>query len=187
MNVHLGDIWTAYDGQSWLGFTANSVLIPKWVKRPGGLKVQAHLLVMGAGAAKQVRDNYLRVDPDAEEYPLWRNISEHMGRMVFCGTGCNEGYFKVAFYPPLKLFAFQVKFHFKPPANLYLIKHSAEALAEWMKENPTETVHLNFPGIGAGWADPVAVLGKLDCLLETNINFWVDKPGQYKKIMEALK
>lgn len=186
MNLALGNMWSAYDEADLFCFTANSTLTTKWVTRSGGLRIEAHFLVMGAGIARQVRDRYLALSSEAENYNLWRNVAEHMGRIVYCAAGCDEGYYRLAIYEPLKLAAFQVKYHFKPAANLFLITRSAEALAGWMSENPAKRVHLNFPGIGAGLTSPLAVLPSLKPLAATPVTLWVDRPEQYHRIKEAM-
>lgn len=185
MNLCLGNMWSVYSQADFFGFTANSTLVKKWIVRPSGLRVETHHLVMGTGFAREIRDYHLTAVHD-NLYPLWENVTEHMGRMVFNKTGCNEGRFDLAFYEPLKLFAFQVKYHFKLTADLRLIRHSAKALADWMTEHPGQSVHLNFPGIGAGLASPKVVFPYLESLRDTDVNLWVKWPVQYKAIKELM-
>jgi hypothetical protein len=124
-------------------FTGNPVL-----KRNGAI-------VMGRGAAKQVRDTYEGIDqvfgaqikakPDASI--LWASL----------GPEKYIGWFKV-------------KHHWQQPADLKLIQASCRELWKLATEHPEVTFHMNYPGIGNGKLDINSVAGMLDKLPD---NVWV--------------
>ena len=120
--------WCDYETNILL-FTANSYL-----RKDGDL-------VMGAGAARLVKENYHLVPQGIgrqithlSEYNLkWYSIQGHQNT-----------------YPAFWLGAFQVKFSFNQPADLQLIKNSCSKLSSVAERRPDHTFHLNFPGIGNG-------------------------------------
>lgn len=91
-------------------------------------------LVMGRGAAKQVRDLYYRV-----QYELGEKVNidsrYHLLRSESAG------------FP---IWVFQVKTHFKSNADIGLIKESTVVLKFVATTYPETTFHMNFPGIGNG-------------------------------------
>lgn len=108
-------------------FTGNSIVR----KGDGGL-------VMGRGAARQVRD-------------LYPGIDQRFGAMMPTA-------FRLAFltYNANRFGWFQVKHHWAEPADLQLIGESAELLRKIAEIHPHMTFHLNAPGIGNGqlhWDD----------------------------------
>lgn len=108
-------------------------------------------LVMGRGAAKQVRDTYPGVDKRIKsDRPV-----------TFCRLGPNQylGYFCV-------------KDHFRESADLDLIGQSVTALVTHASRVPQATFHLNYPGIGAGRLSESAVEPILQRLPD---NVWVYK------------
>ena len=128
-------------------FTGNS-----YIKRNGSL-------VMGAGAAKAVRDAYPGFDQAIGkaitlQYPgynsqyglIWpdRTDLKHQGLPLI---GC-----------------FQVKFHFKDRAKTWLIESSAQKLTRLALEKPEITFHMNYPGIGNGGLSEHYVAPLLTCL-----------------------
>ena len=102
-------------------------------------------LVMGAGAAKAVRDAYPGID---SRIPLNSPVT-----YVEVTPGSNQW-----------LGRFQVKHHWKDAADLELIAQSAEILARHATLRPNVQFHLNAPGVGNGrlqWADVQPLLTRL--------------------------
>jgi hypothetical protein len=106
-------------------FTANNV------------RTKAGKLVMGAGAAKAVRNAYpgidLRIPVDA--LVTYAEVKPGSGQWIG---------------------RFQVKHHWKDAAELELIKRSSQLLSSHAKQRPNVQFHLNAPGVGNGqllWAD----------------------------------
>ena len=117
------DYATAPEGQGIYLFTGNS-----YVKQNGAL-------VMGRGAAKQVRDRYLGIDFD-----LGKQI-DHLGTYGLCMSR--------DVLPSLG--AFQVKYSAFDKANLELIRYSANTLRQYCDLMERRyPVFMNFPGIGNG-------------------------------------
>lgn len=104
-------------------FTGNPVL-----KRNGAI-------VMGRGAAREVRDRYPGIDMSfgsgVIQYPeahiLWVKIT-----------------------PKQVIGWFKVKYHWADIADITLIQHSTQELTEFAINNPNNTFHMNFPGVGNG-------------------------------------
>lgn len=100
-------------------------------------------LVMGRGAARQVRDH-------------WPTVQHHIRTDK-----------PVTFYPihdEQWIGWFQVKHHWRDPADLALIRRSSEALASIARRRQGRRFHLNAPGIGNGrlqWADVEPLLANL--------------------------
>lgn len=86
-------------------------------------------IVMGRGAAKQVRDTYPGIGRmiSTERPVTFTQITDRQ----FIGW-------------------FQVKHHWKDAADLDLITTSAAFLDHAAKTRPEVTFHMNFPGIGNG-------------------------------------
>lgn len=105
-------------------FTGNTI-----VKNNGAL-------VMGAGAAKQIRDAYPGIDGSFGK--LIKRLPEaHILWVAFENPQQHLGWFKV-------------KYHWADDADLDLIAESARRLAEIARSNPFRTYHLNYPGVGNG-------------------------------------
>ena len=107
-------------------FTGNS-----YVKRNGAL-------VMGRGAARQVRDLYPGIDKQFGQAVL---ESRDAGRAIYgvivkCGPNENIG-------------VFQVKHGFREKAKLDLITFSVQVLGEFASRFD-RGIHMNYPGIGNG-------------------------------------
>ena len=104
-------------------FTGNPV-----VKQNGAI-------VMGRGAAKQVRDFYpgidIRFGNGIKEFPnhhlLWVSLHEDQ----------HLGWFKV-------------KNHWQSPAEISLIEESSRQLGDIATRYPDKTFHMNYPGVGNG-------------------------------------
>lgn len=119
-------------------------------------------IVMGRGAAKQIRDTYpdidiqfgdaLRAKPDA--HIVWIKVKFH----------------SKASNPMQRLGWFKVKDHWKDPARLSLIQESSNQLREIAERNPDITFHMNFPGVGNGGLQDHLVLPLLETLPD---NVWI--------------
>ena len=105
-------------------------------------------LVMGRGAAAEVKHRYPHVPGE-----LGRQILAAKQRMGFYGLlwAGNIG-------------VFQVKHHFREPAEYGLIGDSATLLATEAFAVPDLTFHMNFPGIGFGGLEYDRVLPMLASL-----------------------
>jgi len=141
-----GDMWSVFDEVDYFVITTNAI-----IKNNGAV-------VMGAGIAKQVRDK-------------WPGIDIEIGRGIqkVCPSGGEYGLILGN-----KIGVFQVKYHFKHMANLYLIDQSAKALAAHARANPDTTYAMNFPGIGNGSLDKEAVQPILEKLPD-NVQVWAFK------------
>jgi len=127
MKLMIGNLWDYTDKADVLIFTGNS-----FIKRNGEL-------VMGRGMALEVKKRYpfvpkligelIRSYPNPRKYGL--AILENLKL-------------------PFKIGSFQVKYHFRDPANMELIRYSTSLLREYAEKNQHLTVFLNFPGIGYG-------------------------------------
>jgi hypothetical protein len=100
-------------------------------------------IVMGRGAARQVRDSYPGLD---------KRIHTHRPvAFTLITDGQYVGWF-------------QVKHHWKEPAQLDLIDISAQLLATIAEGKPHLRFHMNAPGIGNGrlrWSDVEPLLAPL--------------------------
>lgn len=138
---HTGNMWTAFNQVHHFTVTTNA-----FIKNNGAL-------VMGAGIAKQVRDQFPGVD--LELGSLIRSWGPEYGFRK--GTG------------PLAVF--QVKHHFKDHADLELITLSANMMAADALENPTKIYALNYPGIGNGKLQMAQVKPIIE-QLPVNVHIW---------------
>ena len=103
-------------------FTGNS-----FIKRNGAL-------VMGRGAALEVRDMYPGIDK------LIGLHLTHLGLYGLCLAGTNHN----------NLGVFQVKRHFSEKAELDIIKHSVESLNQYARAFGRTAIYMNYPGVGFG-------------------------------------
>lgn len=139
-------MWNAFDQADLFLVTTNS-----YVRKDGSL-------VMGAGAARQMRDRFRGVN-----FGFGRAVREDCGHLgeygiVTIGTPLDSMDDPAGIAQP-ELGAFQVKTHWKNKADTQLIAGSAAILSEHLREHgPDYQVHLNFPGIGNGGLDPGDVL-----------------------------
>lgn len=106
-------------------------------------------LVMGAGAARQVRDKVPGIDKECGSAIIARKERDTFARNqdmygfleVRPWTRPGKGGFGI----------FQVKRHFKSEAQIDLINYSCQTLSQWMRGNEFKCpVRMNFPGIGNG-------------------------------------
>jgi hypothetical protein len=98
------------------------------------------VLVMGRGAAKQVRDAFPGVDAQIGEY------------IKQCMIKFRQGDYGIIFAnisPDQIVGAFQVKRYYSDDADLDIIRKSMKMLS-FLALLSDYTFHLNFPGIGAG-------------------------------------
>lgn len=102
-------------------FTGNST-----VKRNGGL-------VMGRGAAKEVRDLYPGIDKE-----FGRQITSGGTYGLIIGTSMRPN-----------IGVFQVKYRFDTRAELRLIKNSVDFLDQYAREFD-RAIYMNYPGVGNG-------------------------------------
>ncbi len=91
-----------------------------------------HKVVMGRGAALEVRDNFPSID-----LIFANNITHLTDYSLIMNLGWRIG-------------LFQVKYHFRDAADLGLIQNSTKALAEVARAFPQTTFDMNYPGIGNG-------------------------------------
>ena len=91
-------------------------------------------IVMGRGAAKQVRDRYPGID-----LVFGKLLKEepHLNVLIIGKAHRLLGWFKV-------------KEHWKEPAKLSVITESVTKLTQIATENPTLRFHMNYPGVGNG-------------------------------------
>lgn len=109
-------------------------------------------LVMGRGAAKQLRDDVPGID---------KQLGCRVNHMTYYGIILlANGYG-----------AFQVKNHFKAEAELALIWESTRRLSTLCWYMPDTTFHINFPGIGNGKLERSKVLPYVDKLPD-NVVVW---------------
>lgn len=145
MILEKGDMWQVFGKTDLFCFTANGT-----IKNDGSL-------VMGRGTALQVKEKILGID-----FKFGRLISE------------DEYTYGLALYkwPGVQLMgAFQVKDDFRDAASLGLIKVACKKLFDWLMDNPTARVDLNFPGIGNGRLKRENVLPIIQ-LLPDNVHVW---------------
>ncbi len=104
-------------------FTGNS-----YIKKNGAL-------VMGRGAARQVRDMYPGIDKQIGDAMAQRHLGFY-GLVGFYGPNENIG-------------VFQVKYSYEKRAQFEIITRSVEALEKYAREFD-RAIHMNYPGIGNG-------------------------------------
>lgn len=127
-------------------FTANSV-----IKSDGKL-------VMGAGAAKVVRDFYQGIDK------LFGNKINHLSKFGTC----------VVPWQSQMILAFQTKYDWQDKSPIELVEYSVEKLKYLAEKNFSWTFHLPCPAIGCGKQDVEDILPLLECLPD-NVIVYVDK------------
>lgn len=130
MILKTGDMWSAFDEAELFLFTANSTLNGKGE------------LVMGAGMAKQAK----------ERFPFVPKVFGN-GVDAMCGSG-GDFYLLHSIGWQMgsdhKIGAFQVKNHWRLPADIGLIERSTTVLWWFAMKHPIAKIHLNYPGVGNG-------------------------------------
>ena len=110
-------------------------------RRDGGL-------VMGRGIAKQLKDMQPEIAWDAAAAIRDQPIPSSYGFVVIPVTQPAN---RVRGEIKQMVGFFQVKYHFKSPADLKLIAHSVQVLKAYLYDRPhVSEVNLNYPGIGYG-------------------------------------
>lgn len=140
---YTGDMWEILPATDHFIVTTNAV-----VKADNAL-------VMGAGIAKQLRDRVPGID-------------KRFGIAVLNITN-SRGEYGCLLSNPFSIF--QVKHHYKSPADLGLISISTAGLQQFALENPGKRFDLNYPGIGLGGLSPAVVKPIIDTLPD-NVNIW---------------
>lgn len=98
-------------------------------------------IVMGRGAAKQVRDSYPGIDQ-----AFGRAVKDNPeNSLLFVSVRPRSGKAEAKI-----LGWFKVKNHWQQEARLDLIQESVYALTTQAVANPDVTFHMNYPGIGNG-------------------------------------
>lgn len=125
-----------------------------------------HRLVMGRGAAMELRDRFT-VDMEHGEHGIdWdfgqllrnralKHVTSAYDRRRLLAGGCvhpNYGVITISRYRGAHqgFGLFQVKHHWQEAASLALIRASARHLQLFVATHPGMTVAMNFPGIGNG-------------------------------------
>jgi hypothetical protein len=148
-----GDMWSVFHSGNFFCITGNSFL-----KRNGAV-------VMGRGIAKVARDKKPGLDLE-----FGKLIAKDYGHLGVYGGVCLN-------YRP-RLYLFQVKRHFKAPADLDLIRNSVNVLSGYAELYSNLTFHLNYPGIGNGWLDKADVAPLLEPLPD-NVHVWQYKFSEF--------
>lgn len=95
-------------------------------------------IVMGRGAAKQVRDTYPGIDVKLGKHIATRGTSSGLAFVTV-----NEDRKQILGW-------FQVKYHWAASADLDLIQNSVATLVDLANLRQDIQFHMNFPGIGNG-------------------------------------
>jgi hypothetical protein len=109
-------------------------------------------IVMGRGAAKQVRDTYPGIDK-AYGAELQRHPDAHIMWVSRMGLTGNQA-----------LGWFKVKHHWANNAEPSLITESTQKLKEHALSKPDLVYHMNFPGVGNGGLNEADVLNLIEPL-----------------------
>ena len=109
-------------------------------------------LVMGAGIARQVRDRWPGIDK-------------------VCGAAVKASAQPYGLLLGKKMGLFQVKYHWKQPAQLELIEYATIKLRMLAESQPGKVIFLNFPGIGYGGLSQSDVL-PIIAQLPDNVIVW---------------
>lgn len=129
-------------------FTGNST-----VRKDGGI-------VMGRGAARQVRDTYPTL-----AYRFGKLIQQEPAERVhIIAIDWVKGQQYIGW--------FQVKYRWQDPADLWLIHKSTERLAQLANKHSKFTFHMNYPGVGNGQLKIKDISPIIDALPD---NVWVYK------------
>jgi hypothetical protein len=173
MILHRGNYWDYYQVADLFLFTGNST-----VKDNGKL-------VMGAGTARQVRDQFSGIDQKIgkeiiEGYPPINNKIWKREYLLLVSPGFSKK-------SPKKIGAFQVKYYWKNSASLKLIEKSCFALIRFMDAHPGLNIFLPFPGIGNGNKSFEEVFPIVNILRnyekneknETGLSFWVSSNASF--------
>lgn len=114
-------------------------------------------LVMGRGAAKDLRDGY-------------KNIDKLAAQLICDSAIYHKGYYGVILLP-YNTGIFQVKHHYMDKADLDLIDKSTKMLNQYASIMSNITFHLNYPGIGNGKLEEEKVYPIIKDLPD-NVHIW---------------
>ena len=136
-------------------------------------------LVMGCGAALQAKQRIPGIEYECAEvireatrsvwsYPAPRGEMAMDAYDMECMMEDDSGYYFQVVRRPGKgkvgFGIFQVKVHFRGPADLELIERSAITLGDYAWRNPDTAIRMNMPGVGYGLRTKEEVLPLLDAL-----------------------
>lgn len=153
MIIEYGNIWSAYDEADLFLFPGNGV-----VKRD-------NRLVMGAGMAKQVREQFRQFDIDLMLGSAIKNSAIRKGNFWVYGLLVSDN------YPEAKLGIFQSKVDFRNKSSIEMIRYSTERLEEFLYQHRGAQVHMAWPGVGYGGLDHYDVLPTLS-VLPNSVHIW---------------
>jgi hypothetical protein len=130
MHIQSGllDYSKPWDYPAVLLFTGN-----RYIKKDGGI-------VMGRGAAKQVRDSYPGIDKIMGKIV---SRSKPSARVLFTDIASDKPITQILGW-------FQVKDNWYDNADLDLIQEATDQLRAIALRSPKVTLHMNYPGIGNG-------------------------------------
>ena len=120
-----GDIWEAWGTPKSLFVASTNAMVNSKGK-----------LVMGRGIARQL----------AERCPTIPALAAKLRQK----KGKRYGFLSVGQHDNQEIGLFQVKYHWREPANLLLIQYSIACMMNFIENKPIETINMNFPGIGNG-------------------------------------
>ena len=124
----------------------------------GNSQKVAGKLVMGKGAALDVKQNYLGID-------------RVFGRIIEADSD-----YLLCILSEYGIGAFQVKRRFNSKASYVMIERSARMLCDLARGRPFMTYHCNFPGVGAGGLKYDDVEGVLQSVgFGDNVVFYYDE------------
>ena len=130
-------------------------------------------LVMGAGIARQVRDDVLNIDGVLGEAVV--EVSEGFRSFKYRNRWymVYDPYYLLIspYWPEQKLGLFQVKTEFYKKASIELIEESCQRLRQWCMKHSGMRVNLNFPGIGYGRLSRDEILPIVENLPDT-VTIW---------------
>lgn len=156
--ARFGDMWDRWGAPNSLFCVTTNA----YIRRDGAL-------VMGRGIARQLRDIQPEVAWDAAE--LIREFERRLYGFVTLMVVQPANRVRSEIHQLVGLF--QVKNHFRDPADLKIIEHSVQMLKAYLFDHQQELVevNLNYPGIGYGHRTVEAVEPLLRSLPPA-INVW---------------
>jgi hypothetical protein len=138
-----------------LNYSAPWTLPNVYIFTGNGIIKQNGAIVMGRGAAKQVRDSYPGID-------------KKLGQAIF---GLPDAYYlEIPVAPKQMIGWFKVKNHWQQAADLMLIQRATDELSIHAGFYPIHTYHMNFPGVGNGRLNDAQVMPIIKRLPD---NVWV--------------
>jgi hypothetical protein len=143
-----GNMWDVYEESDLFCITTNS-----YVTGSGHL-------VMGRGIAEEA----------AEKFP---ELPAAFGSLIldYARDSSTKINYYLVHHVALHMAAFQVKYHYRHPARIELIKGATKKLSQMARERPTWRFDLNFPGVGYGGLERDLVLKAIQRMPD-NIHIW---------------